>query len=122
MVSKHLHNTGSMNIAAVAFTFLIIPCLIILYFIGYFSLPLLSGPVLKSTGFSALLGFGGTAVATVLYYRLVKNAGGLFASTVTYGIPFVAVFWGILKGESFNLLQFGCMGIILIGVWLTNKK
>lgn len=122
MVGKHLHQTGSMNIAAVAFTFLIIPCLVILYFTGYFSLQLVSAPVLKSTGFSALLGFGGTAVATVLYYKLVKSAGGLFASTVTYGIPFVAVFWGVLEGESINLLQCGCMGIILIGVWLANKK
>jgi drug/metabolite transporter (DMT)-like permease len=68
--------------------------LIILYFTGYFSLQLVSAPVLKSTAFSALLGFGGTAIATVLYYKLVKSAGGLFASTVTYGIPFVAVFWG----------------------------
>ena len=122
MVSKYLHNAGAMNIAAVAFTLLIIPCFIILYLTGYFSLLLLSMPVIKSTGFSFLLGFGGTAIATVLYYRLVKSAGGLFASTVTYGIPFVALFWGILEGESINLLQCGCMGIILIGVWLTNKK
>lgn len=122
MVSKHLHNTGSMNIAAVAFTFLIIPCLVILIYTGYFSMDLLSKPILKSTGSAFLLGFAGTAVATVLYYKLVKTAGGLFASTVTYGIPFVAVFWGVLGGESINLLQCGCMGIILIGVWLANKK
>lgn len=122
MVGKHLHNTGSMNIAAVAFTFLIIPCLVILYFTGYFSMDLFSKAILKSTGSAFLLGFGGTAIATVLYYKLVKSAGGLFASTVTYGIPFVAVFWGVLGGESINLLQCGCMGIILLGVWLANKK
>jgi drug/metabolite transporter (DMT)-like permease len=122
MVGKHLNNTGSMNIAAVAFTFLIIPCIIILFFTGYFSMDLFSKPILKSTGSAFLLGFGGTAIATVLYYKLVKSAGGLFASTVTYGIPFVAVFWGVLGGESINLLQCGCMGIILLGVWLANKK
>ena len=122
MVGKHLHDTGSMNIAAVAFTFLIIPCLLILYFTGYFSMDLFSKSILKSSGSAFLLGFGGTAIATVLYYKLVKSAGGLFASTVTYGIPFVAVFWGVLGGESINLLQCGCMGIILLGVWLANKK
>lgn len=122
MVGKYLHNTGSMNIAAVAFTFLIIPCFVILYFTGYFSMDIFSKPILKSTGAALLLGFGGTAIATVLYYKLVKSAGGLFASTVTYGIPFVALFWGILGGESINLLQCGCMGIILLGVWLANKK
>lgn len=122
MVGKHLHDTGSMNIAAVAFTFLIIPCLVILYFTGYFSMALFSKPILKSSGSAFLLGFGGTAIATVLYYKLVKSAGGLFASTVTYGIPFVAVFWGVLGGESINFLQYCCMGIILLGVWLANKK
>ncbi|MCX6206398.1 MAG: DMT family transporter [Bacteroidetes bacterium] len=122
MVGKHLHDTGSMNIAAVAFTFLIIPCLVILYFTGYFSMDLFSKPILKSSGSAFLLGFGGTAIATVLYYKLVKSAGGLFASTVTYGIPFVAVFWGVLGGESINFLQYCCMGIILLGVWLANKK
>lgn len=122
MVGKHLHNTGSMNIASVAFTFLIIPCLVILYFTGYFSMDLFSKSILKSSGSAFLLGFGGTAIATVLYYKLVKSAGGLFASTVTYGIPFVAVFWGVLGGESINFLQYCCMGIILLGVWLANKK
>ena len=122
LVGKYLHNIGSMNIASVAFSFLIIPCIILLYFTGYFSLPLISGPTLKSSGAAILLGFGGTAIATVLYYQLVKSAGGLFASTVTYGIPFVALFWGILEGERINFLQCICMGIILIGVWLANKK
>lgn len=122
MVGKHLHDTGSMNIAAVAFTFLIIPCLVILYFTGYFSMDLFSQSILKSSGSAFLLGFGGTAIATVLYYKLVKSAGGLFASTVTYGIPFVAVFWGVLGGENINFLQYCCMSIILLGVWLANKK
>ena len=75
-----------------------------------------------ATGASFLLGVMGTAVATVIYYMLVKRAGGLFASTVTYGIPFVAVFWGILGGESINFIQCLCMGIILVGVYLSTKK
>lgn len=122
LVGKHLQQIGSLNIAAIAFSFLIIPCLIILYSTGYFSMHLTNVQILKSTGFSFLLGFGGTAIATVLYYKLVKSAGGIFASTVTYGIPFVAVFWGILDGESITTLQYACMVIILIGVWLANKK
>ena len=122
MVGRHLTNTGSLNIASMAFAFLIIPCLVILYFTGYFSMDLLSKPVLISTGSAVLLGLLGTAVATVIYYMLAKRAGSLFASTVTYGIPFVAVFWGLLGGEQINLIQCFCMGIILLGVWLSNKK
>lgn len=122
LVGQHLHHIGSLNIASVAFAFLIIPCIIILYITGYFSLPLFSKPILHASGAAFLLGVGGTAVATVFYYMLVKRAGGLFASTVTYGIPFVAVFWGVLGGETINFLQGCCMVIILVGVYLANKK
>jgi drug/metabolite transporter (DMT)-like permease len=68
---------------------------------------------------SIILGVFGTAIASVLFYVLVKRSGGLFASTVTYGIPFVAVLWGLLS-EKITLPQVGCLGVILIGVFLAN--
>jgi multidrug transporter EmrE-like cation transporter len=45
----------------------------------------------------------------------------LFGSMVTYGIPIVAVAWGILDGESLNLIQIGCLGLILWGVYIVNR-
>jgi drug/metabolite transporter (DMT)-like permease len=51
---------------------------------------------------------------------LVKKAGGLFASLVTYGIPFIALTWGFIFGEEITLLQISCLGIILFGVYLAN--
>ncbi len=122
MVGKHMQGIGSIEIASMAFVFLLIPCLIILYFTGYFALPLTEDAYLLSTGASAILGIFGTAVASVLFYMLVKRAGALFASMVTYGIPFVAIGWGIWGGEQVNLIQVTCCGIILIGVYLANKK
>lgn len=122
MVGKHMQGIGSIEIASMAFVFLLIPCLIILYFTGYFALPLTEDAYLLSTGASAILGIFGTAVASVLFYILVKRAGALFASMVTYGIPFVAIGWGIWGGEQVNLIQVTCCGIILIGVYLANKK
>ncbi|MDB5190850.1 MAG: family transporter [Segetibacter sp.] len=121
VVSRHLSNIGSLNIASIAFAFLIIPSLIVLLFTGYFSLPLSSGSYLVSTIASIVLGVFGTAIASIMFYMLVKRAGGLFASTVTYGIPFVAVFWGLLSGEVITLAQVACLGIILAGVYLANK-
>lgn len=122
MVSRHMQGVGSLHIASLAFVFLIIPSFSILYFTGYFSLPLLNTPVLISTLASFVLGVMGTAVASVIFYMLVKRAGTLFASMVTYGIPFVAVLWGVWYGELITLVQIGCMGIILVGVYLVNKK
>jgi drug/metabolite transporter (DMT)-like permease len=40
---------------------------------------------------------------------------------VTYGIPFVAVAWGLTAGENINLSHVACMFVILIGVWLAKK-
>ena len=122
MVGRHMHGLGSINIASLAFVFLIIPSLIILYINGYFALPLGDKSVLISTLASAVLGIMGTAVASILFYMLVKRAGTLFASMVTYGIPFIAVMWGLLYGEQVTLWQVGCLGVILGGVYLVNRK
>ena len=122
MVGRHMQGVGSINIASLAFVFLIIPSTIILYINGYFALPLTSKSVLISTLASAVLGIMGTAVASILFYMLVKRAGTLFASMVTYGIPFIAVMWGVLFGEHVTLWQVGCLGVILGGVYLVNRK
>lgn len=122
MVGRHMQGVGSLNIASLAFVFLIIPTLVILYVTGYFALPLLQTAFITSTLASVVLGVFGTAIASILFYMLVKRAGTLFASMVTYGIPFIAVLWGLWGGETITLLQVGCLGIILLGVYLVNKK
>lgn len=122
MVHRHLTNIGSLQIAAVALTLNAIPALIVLAATGYFSLPLTSMAVLQSTGAAALLGVLGTAVASVIFYMLVKRAGAVFASMVTYGIPFVAIVWGVIYGEEVGWKQVICLMIILSGVYVANRK
>ncbi|MBL7745879.1 MAG: EamA family transporter, partial [Chitinophagaceae bacterium] len=70
---------------------------------------------------SAGLGVLGSAVATALFYVLVQKAGGLFASLVTYGIPFVALGWGLYDNETITWIQLISMGIILLGVYMANR-
>lgn len=122
MVHKHLHHIGSIQIASVALTLNAIPALIVLYFTGYFNLPLSDSGILYSTGQAALLGILGTAIASIIFYVLIKRAGAVFSSMVTYGIPIVANFWGILYGEEVGLKQFGCLALILAGVYIANRK
>jgi drug/metabolite transporter (DMT)-like permease len=74
-----------------------------------------------STIASVLLGILGTALASVLFYILVKKAGGLFASLVTYGIPFIAILWGVYYGEKVTGMQVIALAIILLGVYLANR-
>ena len=122
MVAKKLSNITSLHIAAVALSLNAIPALLILIFTGYFNLPLNNKEFLISTGASVLLGVLGTAVATIIFYMLVKRAGGVFATMVTYGIPFIAIGWGIIYGESFGWQQAFCLLIILSGVYYSNRK
>ncbi len=121
LVNRHLHTTSSLDIAAFAFVSLIIPSLIILIFTGFFQLPLSNSEVLKSIGASALLGISGTAIATILFYILLKKSGPIFSSLVTYGIPFVAIFWGLLAGETISFLQILCLLLILGGVYISRR-
>ncbi len=120
MVNRYLKHIPSLSIAAVAFTALILPSSIILFFTGYFQQSFSPG-FTYSTGASSVLGIFGTAIASILFYMLMKRAGYLFASMVTYGIPFIALFWGFLAHETIMPLQILCLVMILAGVWLANK-
>lgn len=72
--------------------------------------------------YTAVLAIGATSIALVLFNYLIKMSTALFASSVTYIIPLVAVYWGILDGEKLTPIQFGGGFILLIGVVLIYKK
>ena len=76
----------------------------------------------KAAGLVVLLGVVGTAMALVIFNAMVKLVTPVFASSVTYLIPLVAIFWGVLDGET--LLPLHYMGIIsvVLGVWYGNRK
>ena len=68
-----------------------------------------------------LLSTVGTSVALVLFNQLVKGTTAIFASSVTYLIPIVAIFWGFIDGEIITLNHFIGIAIILGGIHLINK-
>jgi len=121
IVGRYMQQLGSLNVASIAFAFLIIPSALVLYFTGYFNNDFTNPTVLRSLAASSVLGVIGTSMATILFYYLVKQSGMLFGSMVTYGIPVVAVAWGLLDGESLSGIQIGCLGLILFGVWIVNR-
>ena len=77
--------------------------------------------VMTSFGAVVLLGVLGTAVALVLFNKLVLIKSPVFASSVTYLIPIVAVAWGIIDGEKIVTGQLMGMGLILAGVFIANR-
>lgn len=68
-----------------------------------------------------ILGVLGTAIAVLLFNWLIKRTSAVTASSVTYLIPIVAIYWGLVDGEVITKWQFVFMAIVLIGVYLVNK-
>lgn len=121
LVGRYMQNLGSLNIASIAFAFLILPSLCVLFFTGYFNNDFSNPLVLQAVLASSILGIVGTSIATILFYFLVKRAGIVFGSLVTYGIPVIAVAWGIVDGESLSFMQVICLAVILLGVYIVNR-
>ena len=72
-------------------------------------------------GYIALLATMSTAVAMVLFNKLIQQSTALFASSSTYLIPVVALAWGAFDGEAFNLWHLLGMGVILVGVLIIHR-
>jgi drug/metabolite transporter (DMT)-like permease len=78
----------------------------------------------KLPSLAALLGLGifGTALAQLLHNKLIAVSSPLFASTMTYLIPVVAVFWGVFDREPLIALHFIAIAGILVSVYMIRKE
>jgi drug/metabolite transporter (DMT)-like permease len=122
IANRHLSNTTPLHVAALSLVLLIPLDLSILIQQDFFSHNFSDIGVIKSGLSSVLLGLLGTAFATWLFYVLMQRSGPVFASMVTYGIPFVAISWGLLAGEHITIYSTIALLVILLGVYLTNHK
>jgi len=120
LVSRYLQGYNPLHTAPVTLLLIAIPAALVAWQQGVFSL-IGNKEAAWPLAASALLGVCGTAAATVVFYILIKRAGALFSSLVTYGIPIVAIGWGLLDGESISLVQAGCLGMILCGVFVAGR-
>jgi drug/metabolite transporter (DMT)-like permease len=122
IIKRHLQEVPAIAIAAGNFVFLIIPAAIILAISGFFDLPVTTDATLQqSIGYIVILSIFGTALAKVMFNKLVQMSNPVFASSVTYLMPIISVMWGLLDGEAFTMLQFIATLIILVGVNIGNS-
>ena len=123
VLKRYLQNMHALTIAVGNFAVIIIPAVIILISSGFFKTEVLVSPSLKpALVYLLILSLFGTAMAKVLFNKLVHVATPVFASSVTYLMPIVAIFWGVLDGERLTLLQVLASLIILFGVYLAHKR
>ena len=121
IIKRHLQEVSALAIAAGNFVFLIIPAVIILFYSDFFDLPLTTDTTIQqSIGYIVLLSIFGTAIAKVMFNKLVQISNPVFASSVTYLMPIISVTWGVLDGEAFTSLQVTATLIILAGVYIGN--
>lgn len=123
IVKKHLKDVRPLAIATANFVVIFIPALLVLIFSEGLSASTLSNDAfLPALGCVVILSLFGTAMAKVLFNELIQISTPVFASSVTYLMPIVALFWGVLDGEVFDLFQGFAALLILVGVYLANKK
>lgn len=76
---------------------------------------------IKSLVAIVILAVVGTSLSLVMFNRLIQQTNTVFATSVTYLIPIVALFWGFLANETISTNQMIGLGFILIAIWLIRK-
>lgn len=120
ILKKHLDDVSALTITTGNFIVIFIPALIVLYTTDFFDLEYIES-ARTSMYYLILLAVFGTAMAKTFFNKLVQVSSPIFSSSVTYLIPIVAIFWGVLDGERIYFDQFFAGSLILLGVYLTNK-
>ena len=122
LIKKYLTNIPPEAVTAGIFLSISPPAIIVLYFSDFTELNFQEPLILKSIFYVLVLGVFGSAIAQTLFNKFVKIASPIFASAVTYTMPVVAIFWALIDGETLSIMQFFATVIILIGVFLVNKR
>lgn len=121
LIKKYLSDLSPLSITTGNFAVLLVPALVILSCTNFFEVVNLP-EVKTSMLFVGILAIMGTCVANILYFKLIQISSPIFASSVTYMLPVVAFFWGMLDGEMLSPFQFLGALIVLVGVYLSARK
>jgi len=121
IINTYLKEISALKITAVSFIFIGPPILIYLFSTNFVPVTVTNEAATIALFYIAILSIFGTVVSVILFNILIKKTSGVFATSVTYLIPIIAIFWGILDGESVNYIQIISIIIILIGIYFINK-
>jgi drug/metabolite transporter (DMT)-like permease len=122
MVQAFFTGTKPIIISSMSFFLIGPPAWLYLLFSDFTEVISSDPTTLYSLGAVVLLSLFGTVMASILFYYMVQRTSAVFGSTVTYLMPIVALFWGILDGEVISFLHFMGMATILTGVYITKKS
>ena len=122
ITKKYLSEINPVHIATISIA--MIGTLAIIYLFGFTDfitrLKTIEGAN-ESLGYAVILGVFGTGMSSILFYKMLQMSSPIFASSVTYFVPIVAVCWGMYAGETLHLAHFVGMSVIILGVVIVNK-
>jgi len=118
-----LNDIDPIGIVALSFMLIGLPALV--YLLGFTDFAgKLSSHTQALTGLAyiTILAIGGTALALMLFNKMLKITDPVFASSVTYLIPIIAVMWGIFDGERFDWSYLLWIFLVLSGIVLVSSR
>ena len=122
IIKKYLQELSAVAIATGHFIVILIPSIIVLLISDFNFEKIQSTETQTSLFYVVLLAIFGTTLAKILFNKLINISSAVFASSVTYSMLIVSIFWGILDGENFSFNQLFATVIIVLGILLTNNK
>ena len=122
LIKKYLSDLKPLAISTGNFVVMFVPALLVLYFSGFFDI-VHQEKVQTSLGFILVLGIVGTGFSNILFFKLIQLSSPVFASSVTYIIPVVAIMLGYLfMNETLSIIQAIGALVVLVGVYFSSKK
>ncbi|MGL2987439.1 DMT family transporter [Flavobacterium sp. RSSA_27] len=121
LIKKYLSDLPSLSITTGNFLVLLFPALAVLYSTDFFAISY-GVEVQESVLYILILGVLGTGIANIIFFKLIQISSPVFATSVTYLIPVVAFFWGMLDQELLTPVQLFGAFIVLVGVYLSARK
>ena len=123
IIKRYLQDVKPIAIATGNFVAIIIPAILVLSFSNFFTTETFQNDTIYiSIGSVVILSLFGTVMAKIIFNSLIQISSPVFASSVAYLMPLVALLWGLLDGEVFGINQGLASSLILLGVYLVNKK
>ena len=121
LLKKYLSDVKPLSITTGNFLVMIVPAFIVLFSTDFLNV-VHHVEVKNSMLYVMVLGIVGTGIANIIFFKLIQMSSPVFATSVTYLIPVVAFFWGLLDAEMLTPIQFMGACIVLVGVYLSSKK
>lgn len=121
VIKNNLQNIKPFAITSLAFLVTVVPSVVLVFFFDTSTVLAENEFAVQGMLYILLLAVVGTAIAVIIFNYMISISSALFASSVTYFIPIVAVIIGVSFGEEINIWQVLAMFIILMGVYIANS-